>query len=285
MADDTMLREMTSDPKFRKILVTDGKTEVGQALVKALVEGRRRDRLGRPRRAVEEAARPRRHRRAGAGDAGAARPHRRPLGAPSWPARSAARSTSSSTTPRSIAPSASRRAAAPTRRKRRDGHQLLRPAAPGPGVRPGAEGALGRRHDARRGVGQPALGLRALELPAARHLLGVEGGGALARPVPARGDAGDAASASSTSSRARSTTSGTRTCRRRRSRPAALASAIVKALKEGIEDVYPGDVAQEWLERWRENPKVLERELAAAARRRRLAGRPPAIRPTAPETT
>ena len=45
--------------------------------------------------------------------------------------------------------------------------------------------------------------------------------------------------------------------------PAAVASAIVKALKEGIEDVYPGDVAQEWLERWRENPKVLERELAA----------------------
>jgi hypothetical protein len=27
--------------------------------------------------------------------------------------------------------------------------------------------------------------------------------------------------------------------------------------------VYPGDVAQEWLERWRVNPKVLERELAA----------------------
>jgi len=45
--------------------------------------------------------------------------------------------------------------------------------------------------------------------------------------------------------------------------PAALASAIVKALKEGIEDVYPGDVAQEWLERCRDNPKVLERELAA----------------------
>ncbi|HEU0204490.1 MAG TPA: SDR family NAD(P)-dependent oxidoreductase [Burkholderiaceae bacterium] len=45
--------------------------------------------------------------------------------------------------------------------------------------------------------------------------------------------------------------------------PAALASVIVKALKEGIEDVYPGEVAQEWLERWRDNPKVLERELAA----------------------
>jgi NAD(P)-dependent dehydrogenase (short-subunit alcohol dehydrogenase family)/uncharacterized OB-fold protein len=45
--------------------------------------------------------------------------------------------------------------------------------------------------------------------------------------------------------------------------PSALAGAIVKALKEGIEDLYPGDVAQEWVERWRENPKVLERELAA----------------------
>jgi len=45
--------------------------------------------------------------------------------------------------------------------------------------------------------------------------------------------------------------------------PAALAGAIVNALKEGVEDVYPGEVAQEWLERWRDNPKVLERELAA----------------------
>ena len=44
--------------------------------------------------------------------------------------------------------------------------------------------------------------------------------------------------------------------------PDALARATVKALQEGIEDVYPGDVAQEWLARWRENPKVLERELA-----------------------
>jgi NAD(P)-dependent dehydrogenase (short-subunit alcohol dehydrogenase family)/uncharacterized OB-fold protein len=45
--------------------------------------------------------------------------------------------------------------------------------------------------------------------------------------------------------------------------PAAIASAIMKALRDGVEDVYPGDVAQEWLERWRDNPKVLERELAA----------------------
>ncbi|MEO7854799.1 MAG: SDR family NAD(P)-dependent oxidoreductase [Rubrivivax sp.] len=47
--------------------------------------------------------------------------------------------------------------------------------------------------------------------------------------------------------------------------PAALASAIVKALRDGVEDVYPGDVAQEWLARWRDNPKVLERELSAGS--------------------
>jgi NAD(P)-dependent dehydrogenase (short-subunit alcohol dehydrogenase family)/uncharacterized OB-fold protein len=43
----------------------------------------------------------------------------------------------------------------------------------------------------------------------------------------------------------------------------ALAGAIVRALTDGIEDIYPGDVAQDWYTRWRENPKVLERELSA----------------------
>ena len=42
----------------------------------------------------------------------------------------------------------------------------------------------------------------------------------------------------------------------------ALAREIIKALQLGREDVYPGDVAREWLARWRANPKVLERELA-----------------------
>jgi NAD(P)-dependent dehydrogenase (short-subunit alcohol dehydrogenase family)/uncharacterized OB-fold protein len=45
--------------------------------------------------------------------------------------------------------------------------------------------------------------------------------------------------------------------------PDALAIAVVGALKDGVEDVYPGEVAQEWLLRWRENPKILERELSA----------------------
>ena len=44
--------------------------------------------------------------------------------------------------------------------------------------------------------------------------------------------------------------------------PAVLARALITALKSGVEDVFPGDVAQEWLERWRDNPKALERELA-----------------------
>jgi NAD(P)-dependent dehydrogenase (short-subunit alcohol dehydrogenase family)/uncharacterized OB-fold protein len=45
--------------------------------------------------------------------------------------------------------------------------------------------------------------------------------------------------------------------------PAALAKAIVAGLRDGLEDLYPGDVAQEWLARWRDNPKALEREISA----------------------
>jgi NAD(P)-dependent dehydrogenase (short-subunit alcohol dehydrogenase family)/uncharacterized OB-fold protein len=43
---------------------------------------------------------------------------------------------------------------------------------------------------------------------------------------------------------------------------AALAASVVDALKRGVEDVYPGDVAKDWLERFLDNPKALERELA-----------------------
>ena len=37
--------------------------------------------------------------------------------------------------------------------------------------------------------------------------------------------------------------------------------AIVRALRDGVEDVYPGDVAQDIVTRFRESQKVLEREL------------------------
>jgi len=43
--------------------------------------------------------------------------------------------------------------------------------------------------------------------------------------------------------------------------PSALAKAIVAALRDGVEDVYPGDVAQDVMTRFRESQKVLEREL------------------------
>ncbi len=36
MSDDPKLREMTCDPRARKILVTDGKSAIGQAIVRAL---------------------------------------------------------------------------------------------------------------------------------------------------------------------------------------------------------------------------------------------------------
>jgi len=43
--------------------------------------------------------------------------------------------------------------------------------------------------------------------------------------------------------------------------PAALARAIVAALESGQEDCYPGDVAQDFLRRWRQDPKVVELQL------------------------
>jgi hypothetical protein len=43
--------------------------------------------------------------------------------------------------------------------------------------------------------------------------------------------------------------------------PAAVAIAIADALRGSAEDIYPGDVAQDWLARYRDDPKVLEREL------------------------
>jgi len=41
-----------------------------------------------------------------------------------------------------------------------------------------------------------------------------------------------------------------------------LARSVTAGLREGVEDVFPGDMAQDWLARWLESPKVLEREVA-----------------------
>jgi NAD(P)-dependent dehydrogenase (short-subunit alcohol dehydrogenase family) len=40
MQDDPQLREMTCDPKFRRVLITDGRTAVGQAMAKAFAAAR-----------------------------------------------------------------------------------------------------------------------------------------------------------------------------------------------------------------------------------------------------
>ena len=44
--------------------------------------------------------------------------------------------------------------------------------------------------------------------------------------------------------------------------PEALAASVIGALERGIEDVYPGDVAKDWLARYEDDPKTLEREIA-----------------------
>ena len=52
MSSDRQLREMTSNPRSRKILVTDGNTTVGEAIVRALVNaGGLGNHLGVKRRA------------------------------------------------------------------------------------------------------------------------------------------------------------------------------------------------------------------------------------------
>jgi NAD(P)-dependent dehydrogenase (short-subunit alcohol dehydrogenase family)/uncharacterized OB-fold protein len=43
--------------------------------------------------------------------------------------------------------------------------------------------------------------------------------------------------------------------------PEALAKMVAAALRDGVEDLYPGDVAQEWRAKWLEDPRVLEREV------------------------
>jgi NAD(P)-dependent dehydrogenase (short-subunit alcohol dehydrogenase family)/uncharacterized OB-fold protein len=48
--------------------------------------------------------------------------------------------------------------------------------------------------------------------------------------------------------------------------PAALANAVVQTLRGAVEDVYPGEVAQDWVTRHLDNPKVLEREAGEGTR-------------------
>ncbi len=262
MADDTMLREMSSDPRFRKILVTDGKTEVGQALVKALVK-------------------------AGAEIVwvGHAEPWKKLPGLDDITALAQVTLVPLDLTDgRSVAVLAGEiggkvdivvnnaevhRAYGIAARRGTDAARaemdinyfgLLRLAQElGPALK--ARSADGATHAA-----------------AWVNLLSVY---ALSNYPPHGTFSASKAAAYSLAQclRAEMRPSGIRVVNvfpgpiddewnqnlpPPKVAPAALAGAIVKALREGVEDVYPGDVAQEWVERWRDNPKVLERELAAA---------------------
>ena len=261
MADDTMLREMTSDPKFRKVLVTDGKSAVGQALVQALVK-------------------------AGADIVwvGHAEPWKKlpgfddisamqevtlvPLDLTNGRSVSALAGEiggkvdiviNSAEVPRTFGIAARRGTDVAKAEMDINYFGLLRLAQEfGPALK-------GRSAD---GVTHAAAWVNLLSVYALSNY-----------PPHGTFSASKAAALSLAQClRAEMRPSGIRVVNvfpgpiddewnqnlpPPKVAPAMLASAIVKALKEGIEDVYPGDVAQEWLERWRDNPKVLERELAA----------------------
>ena len=188
MADDPELREMTCDPKFRKVLVTDGMTAVGRALVRALVEaGADLVWVGHAE-PWKHSCGPRRARGAAAGGARAARPDRFALG--EGGRRRNRRQSRHPDQHRRGAPRPGDRLA--QRRgvgARGNGRQLLRAPAARAGIRAGHARTRRGRHLERDGVGQPPVDLRARELSAARNLFRLQGGRALALAMPARRDA------------------------------------------------------------------------------------------------
>ena len=261
MADDKMLREMTSNPKFRKLLVTDGKTEVGQAIVRALVQA------GADRVWVGHAEP---WKKTSGLNELAALPQVTLVPLDLTDGRSVAELAGSiggkvdivinnAEVHRSFGIAARRGTDVARAEMDINYFGLLRLAQEfGPALR-------GRSADGPTGA------------TAWVNLLSIY---ALSNFPPQGTFSASKAAAYSLSQ-----------CLRAEMRPAGirvinlfpgplddewnqqlpapkvsagtLASAIVQALRDGVEDVYPGDVAQEWLERWRDNPKVLERELAA----------------------
>jgi NAD(P)-dependent dehydrogenase (short-subunit alcohol dehydrogenase family)/uncharacterized OB-fold protein len=261
MADDPQLREFTCDPRFRKVLVTDGRTEVGQALVRSLVD-------------------------AGADLVwvGQAEPWKQ------FPGVDALRAMPQvSVVPLDLTDSSSVRELVASVGGRVDivinNAEIHR--AHGIADRQGVESArmemdinyFGLLRLAQ-GLG-PALRARAADgqsnAVAWVNLLSIY---ALANYPPHGTFSASKAAALSLSQclRAEMRPAGIRvvnvfpgpiddewnqTVLPPKVAPTALARAIVRALQDGVEDVFPGDVAQEWLARWRDNPKALERELAA----------------------
>ncbi len=260
MADDRQLREMTCDPKFRKILITDGKTAVGQALVRTLVE-------------------------AGAEQVwvGHAEPWKK------LPGLGALRELSQvSLVPLDVTDASSVKELAGELGARVDilVNNVEVHRAHGIASRYGTEVARAEME-----VNYLGLLRLAQEFAPVMRARGADGQSSAVAWVnllsifalsnfPAHG----------TYSASKAAALSLAQCLRAEMRPAglrvvnvfpgpvddewnqllpppklgaeALARAVVAALRDGVEDVYPGDVAQEWVARFRDSPKVLERELA-----------------------
>ncbi len=221
LSDDPKLREMTCDPRARKILVTDGKTAVGQAVVRALaaagadliwigeaepwkkVAGLEALRELPQATIVPLDVTDGRSVRELAGEIGAkvdilinTADHHRTF-------------------------SIASRRGVETAQLEMDVNYLGL-AAPRAGIRSGAEGSRGRRTGERHRLGQSAVDLCARQLSAAWHLLGLEGGGFFVVASVARASCVRLACGSSTYFPVRSTTNGISWSCRRSFRPCPL---------------------------------------------------------------
>ena len=259
MADDRMLREMTADPKMRKILVTDAKSATGQALVKAFVEAK-----------------------ADIVWAGVAEPWKMP---PGFDALTKLPQVTvvplDLTDTRSVADLAgSIGGKVDIVVNNADFHR-----SHGIGDRRGLESARAEMDVNYFGLLRlaqsfgPALRARAAEgsVPSTAwvNILSIYALSAL--PGQGTFSASQAAAFSlSQTLRAEMRTAGIRVVNvfpgpvddewtqlipPPKLAPAALARAVVKALKDGVEDIYPGDVAQDLFAKWQDSAKVLEREM------------------------
>jgi NAD(P)-dependent dehydrogenase (short-subunit alcohol dehydrogenase family)/uncharacterized OB-fold protein len=259
MADDRMLREMTADPKLRKILVTDAKSATGQALVKAFVEAK-----------------------ADIVWAGVAEPWKMP---PGFDAIAKLPNVTivplDLTDTRSVAELAgSIGGKVDIVVNNADFHR-----SHGIGDRRGVESARAEMDVNYFGLLRlaqsfgPALRARAAEgsVPSTAwvNILSIYALSAL--PGQGTFSASKAAAFSlSQTLRAEMRSAGIRVVNvfpgpiddewtqlipPPKLAPAALAKAVVKALKDGVEDIYPGDVAQDLFAKWQDSAKVLEREM------------------------
>ena len=259
MADDRMLREMTSDPKFRKVLVTDGKSATGQALAKAFVD-------------------------AGADIVwfGVAEPWKSPPGF-----EAIAGLPQVTVVPLDVTDMRSVEDLAASIGGKVDilvnNSEFHRNH--GIADRPGTESARAEMDVNYLGMMRlaqtfgPAMRARAAEGSASAtawvNLLSIYALSSL--PSQGTFSASKAAAFSlSQTLRSEMQPAGMRVMNvfpgpiddewtqlvpPPKLAPTTLAKVIVKALQDGVEDVYPGDVAQDLLTKWRENAKLLEREL------------------------